>query len=106
MFDYHVHSTFSVDCAIPMEQSCEAAVAAGVTIYVELPVEMRDQEIKRLEKEILRIDGEKSRLDGKLSNESFTAKAPSAVIEKERAKLTSLANEIGQLEEKLNALKK
>ena len=31
MFDYHVHSTFSVDCAIPMEQSCEAAVAAGVT---------------------------------------------------------------------------
>jgi histidinol-phosphatase (PHP family) len=31
VFDYHVHSTFSVDCAIPMEQSCEAAVAAGVT---------------------------------------------------------------------------
>ena len=31
MFDYHVHSTFSVDCAIPMENSCRAAVAAGVT---------------------------------------------------------------------------
>ena len=31
MFDYHVHSTFSVDCAIPMEVSCQAALAAGVT---------------------------------------------------------------------------
>jgi histidinol-phosphatase (PHP family) len=31
VFDYHVHSTFSVDCAIPMESSCRAAIAAGVT---------------------------------------------------------------------------
>lgn len=31
MFDYHVHSTFSVDCSIPMEESCRAAIAAGVT---------------------------------------------------------------------------
>jgi histidinol-phosphatase (PHP family) len=31
VFDYHVHSTFSVDCVVPMEASCRAAVAAGVT---------------------------------------------------------------------------
>ena len=31
MFDYHVHSTFSVDCTIAMEDSCRAAIAAGVT---------------------------------------------------------------------------
>lgn len=31
MFDYHVHSTYSVDCNIPMETSCRAAIAAGVT---------------------------------------------------------------------------
>jgi histidinol-phosphatase (PHP family) len=31
VFDYHVHSDFSVDCAIPMRASCEAAIAAGVT---------------------------------------------------------------------------
>ena len=31
MFDYHVHSTFSVDCAVPMEASCRAAIAGGVT---------------------------------------------------------------------------
>lgn len=31
VFDYHVHSEFSVDCRIPMRSSCAAAVAAGVT---------------------------------------------------------------------------
>lgn len=31
MFDYHVHSEFSVDCKVPMAASCRAAVAAGVT---------------------------------------------------------------------------
>ena len=31
MFDYHVHTQFSVDCAIPMRTQCEAAIQAGVT---------------------------------------------------------------------------
>lgn len=31
MFDYHVHSEFSVDCDVPMAESCEAAIRAGVT---------------------------------------------------------------------------
>jgi histidinol-phosphatase (PHP family) len=30
VLDYHVHSEFSVDCRIPMRNSCAAAVAAGV----------------------------------------------------------------------------
>lgn len=31
MLDYHVHSEFSVDCKVPMADSCRAAIAAGVT---------------------------------------------------------------------------
>src|SRR5688572_14883468 len=31
VFDYHVHSEFSVDCRVPMADSCRAAIAAGVT---------------------------------------------------------------------------
>lgn len=31
MFDYHVHTEFSVDCKVPMADSCRAAIAAGVT---------------------------------------------------------------------------
>src|SRR3954464_15411351 len=31
VFDYHVHSTFSIDCSIPMVDSCRAAISAGIT---------------------------------------------------------------------------
>jgi len=31
LFDYHVHSEFSVDCKIPISAMCRAAIAAGVT---------------------------------------------------------------------------
>lgn len=31
MFDYHVHSEFSSDCSVPINESCRAAIAAGVT---------------------------------------------------------------------------
>jgi histidinol-phosphatase (PHP family) len=31
LFDYHVHSEFSVDCKIPIADMCRAAIAAGVT---------------------------------------------------------------------------
>jgi histidinol-phosphatase (PHP family) len=31
VLDYHVHSEFSVDCQVPMADSCGAAIAAGVT---------------------------------------------------------------------------
>lgn len=31
MFDYHVHTHYSADCATPMRESCAAAIAAGIT---------------------------------------------------------------------------
>jgi histidinol-phosphatase (PHP family) len=31
VFDYHVHTNFSVDCRVPMADSCRAAIAAGVS---------------------------------------------------------------------------
>jgi histidinol-phosphatase (PHP family) len=31
VFDYHVHTTFSVDCTTPIDASCQAAIAHGVT---------------------------------------------------------------------------
>jgi len=31
VFDYHVHTEFSVDCKIPIAQQCEAAIAMGIT---------------------------------------------------------------------------
>ncbi|MGN6484140.1 MAG: PHP domain-containing protein, partial [Thermomicrobiales bacterium] len=31
MFDYNVHTTRSVDCHTPIEDSCKAAIDRGVT---------------------------------------------------------------------------
>ncbi len=31
MFDYHVHTTFSVDCNTPIDDSCKSAIANGIT---------------------------------------------------------------------------
>ncbi len=45
-------------------------------------------ELSRLQKESDRLDQERSRITGKLNNQKFVEKAPQAVVEKERSKLT------------------
>lgn len=80
------------------------AVAAGVTVTVELPDELRGQERDRLKKEVDRITKECDRLEGKLNNPNFAAKAPADVILKEKEKLSAQRNELEQLKVKLAAL--
>jgi len=80
------------------------AVAAGVTISVELPDELRGQERDRLQKEVAKLEKECERLVAKLANASFTSKAPAEVILKEKEKLASQNSELDQLKSKLIAL--
>ncbi len=80
------------------------AVAAGVTVNVELPEELRGQERERLQKEVDRITKDCDRLEGKLNNPNFAAKAPADVILKEKEKLAAQKNELEQLKAKLAAL--
>jgi valyl-tRNA synthetase len=47
----------------------------------------KDDELARLDKEIAKVQSEIDRINKKLANESFTSKAPAAVIESEKAKL-------------------
>ncbi|CAM3780785.1 valine--tRNA ligase [Rahnella victoriana] len=49
----------------------------------------KEAELARLEKEMAKLDGEIASIEGKLSNEGFVARAPEAVVAKERERLAA-----------------
>ncbi|MEF2508059.1 valine--tRNA ligase [Vibrio mimicus] len=59
----------------------------------------KDAELDRLAKEITKTQGEIARIEGKLGNEGFVAKAPEAVITKEREKLAGYQEALVKLEQ-------
>jgi valyl-tRNA synthetase len=63
-------------------------VTSAATVYLPLSdiIDM-EKEKARLNSERVRLEGEIARVEQKLSNESFVAKAPAAVVDAERAKL-------------------
>ncbi|HBL35450.1 MAG TPA: valine--tRNA ligase, partial [Firmicutes bacterium] len=74
------------------------AVVEGVEIYLPLAgmVDL-ELELKRLQKEQVTLEEERNRLTGKLANEQFVAKAPPAVVEKERKKLSALETDYAKV---------
>ncbi len=59
----------------------------------------KDAELARLDGEVKKTQGEIKRLEGKLGNEGFVAKAPEAVVAKEREKLEGYKETLAKLEE-------
>ncbi len=81
-------------------------VSENAVIYIPL-AEMID-----FEKELARLEGEKKntifeieRLEKKLSNEGFVAKAPAAVVEGEKAKLTKYRDTLEKIEAAIEKFK-
>ena len=62
----------------------------------------KNSEITRLKKEIGKLQGEIKRLSSKLNNQQFTAKAPSAIVTKEKLRLAEAEQAHQQLSEQLN----
>jgi len=80
-------------------------VVGGVEIYLPLAGMVNlDAERARLGKELERIEDGIARSQKLLSNEGFTAKAPTEVVDKEQEKLTSLQEQAERLRERLAAL--
>lgn len=72
----------------PKPENATAAVVNGVEVYLLLKdlIDV-DKERARIDKEQVTIQKEIARLEGKLNNEGFLAKAPEAVVAKEKEKL-------------------
>ncbi len=64
----------------------------------------REAERQRLQKEIDEMQAEVSRLEKTLSNDAFLKKAPSVVVDKEKARLLSARDSLGRLQEHLEKL--
>lgn len=72
------------------EEAPESAVALVGEMNILIPMAGlidKKEELERLVKEMSRFKNDIQRIEGKLSNESFVAKAPEAVVAKERQKL-------------------
>ncbi|TDO95474.1 valine--tRNA ligase [Marinomonas balearica] len=88
-----------------LEKGDEAPMSATALVGdMEVLVPMaglidKDAELARLQKEIDKATKDLQRIEGKLSNESFVAKAPEAVVAKERAKSDDLKQAVAKLEE-------
>ncbi|MFA9430870.1 valine--tRNA ligase [Egicoccus sp. AB-alg2] len=61
-------------------------------------------ELGRLEKELARAEGELARVEGKLGNTAFVERAPADVVAREQARREDLHVQIGQLQERVDAL--
>ncbi|RGE46108.1 valine--tRNA ligase [Comamonas testosteroni] len=74
---------------------------ARLALFVEIDVEA---EKARLSKEAKRLEGEIAKANGKLSNEAFCAKAPAAVLEQERKRLSDFGSTLARINEQLKRL--
>ena len=83
-----------------------SSMVHGVEVYIPLAglVDL-DKEIARLEKETGAVSKELERVRGKLANESFLAKAPPEVIDKERDKEAELDQKLAAIERRIQMMR-
>ena len=81
------------------------AVVTGMEVYLELKGLIdTEKEKKRIEKDKASLEKEIARTSGKLNNKGFLAKAPEAVVQKEKEKLAEFEEKMNSLNERLKFL--
>ena len=83
------------------EQPPESAIALVDQMKLHVPIAGlidKAAELERLEKERRRLRGDLERGEKKLANESFVARAPAAVVDKERARVDQARSALSELD--------
>ncbi len=92
--------TESVTILDDESEAPESAIALVGDMKILIPMAGlidKDAELKRLDKGITRLRGDIERIEKKLDNPSFVDKAPAAVVQKERDRLTEQGAALAQL---------
>ena len=96
-----------ITSAITDQKPSQAAsfITQGVEVYLPLAdlVDM-EKEIARIKKEISAMKAEVERSKRMLSNKGFLAKAPAAIVQKERDKEAGYRDKLARLQERLSRL--
>ena len=101
--------TESITVLAENEEAPESATALVGEMKILIPMAGlidKDAEIARLTKEINKKQNDVTRIETKLSNPNFVERAPEAVVEKERAKITEMLTALKSLEEQLKRIQK
>ncbi len=87
------------------EPPASAALVGGMKVLIPLAGLIdQNEEKKRIGKLIAQCENEISRSRGKLNNAQFVAKAPTALVDKEREKLATHEAELADLQQQLEKL--
>ncbi len=86
------------------EADAPVALAGEFKLMLKIEIDVAAEK-ERLGKEIARLEGEISKANGKLTNESFVARAPAAVVEQEKARVAEFSASLEKLKTQLQKLK-
>ena len=84
-------------------QAAPVAVVGQSRICLHMEIDVAAEKL-RLGKELARLEGEIVKTEGKLSNESFVARAPAAVIDLERQRMADFVATVSKVKDQLARL--